>query len=92
VVGDEQFIVVDGQEGKRYDDIGASGLLFSPDGKRVAYAAQAGEDWLVVADGIEGKRYDGLLQGSRLVFDSPARLYYLAVMGNRIYLVQETIQ
>jgi hypothetical protein len=35
-----------------------SGLVFSPDGKRVAYAARNGTRWVVVVDGVEGKEMD----------------------------------
>ncbi|MGD0463919.1 MAG: hypothetical protein ABSB74_15655, partial [Tepidisphaeraceae bacterium] len=35
-------VVVDGQAGAEYDDIGEDSVIFSPDGKRVAYAAKTG--------------------------------------------------
>ena len=53
-------MVVDGVEGKEYDGIGQGSLVFSPDSKRVAYAAQRGGKQLVVVDGVEGKEYDGI--------------------------------
>jgi hypothetical protein len=40
--GRKKFVVIDGKEGKRYDDIW--GLTFSPDGSRFAYLAMEGED------------------------------------------------
>lgn len=50
-------MVVDGKAGTEYDDI-PSPPIFSPDGKRVAYAAKNGEKWLVVVDGHAGEEYD----------------------------------
>jgi dipeptidyl aminopeptidase/acylaminoacyl peptidase len=43
-VGDRQFVVVDGKEGEKYDEImhirEGVNILFSPDSKRVAYVAK----------------------------------------------------
>ncbi|MCS7254840.1 MAG: hypothetical protein RMK18_09500 [Armatimonadota bacterium] len=49
-------MVVDEKEGKEYDQI--QKFTFSPDGKRLAYAACRGEKELVVFDGEEGKEYN----------------------------------
>jgi Tol biopolymer transport system component len=68
--GEKQLVVVDGKAGKEYDEISGgfppiklapvrfSAVVFSPDGKRVAYAAKNGEKWLVVVDGHAGEEYD----------------------------------
>ena len=66
----------------------------SPDSKRVAYVAKAGDKWFAVVDGKEGKQYDSILtlQGGGIVFDSSDRLHYLACKGNSIYLVEEIIK
>jgi len=45
---------VDGQAGAEYDAIGKGSLLFSPDGKHLAYSARKGRKWLVVVDGQAG--------------------------------------
>ena len=45
-----------GVAGKEYDDGG--GILFSPDSRRVAHAANRGNNWLIVIDGVEEKEYD----------------------------------
>jgi len=58
--GDKWLAVVDGVRGKEFDEIGATGLVFSPDSKRVAYEAIRAENGLVVVDGVEGKEYDGI--------------------------------
>lgn len=96
-IGEKWLVVMDGEEGKQYDGIGAGTLIFSPNSQHLAYAARIGEKRFVVADGQEGKQYDGIinLYGARIVFDSPDRLHYLAVnyANNKmnIYLVQEKI-
>ncbi|HDQ00517.1 MAG TPA: hypothetical protein ENN22_15225 [bacterium] len=66
----------------------------SPDSRRVAYAAKAGNKWFVVVDGKEEKQYDGIvtLGGGRVIFDSPDSLHYLAFKGSSIYLVEERIR
>jgi hypothetical protein len=53
--GQKQILVVDGQEGVEYDKI--NGLVFSPDGKRVAYMALDGQRQLMVVDGHAGEGY-----------------------------------
>jgi roadblock/LC7 domain-containing protein len=85
------FVVMGGIEGKEYDAI--QGLIFCPDSKRVAYAAQVG-NWFVVVDGLEGEQYDEIVTvgGGRIIFDSPDSLHYLAVKGNRVYLVEEILR
>jgi hypothetical protein len=46
-------VIVDGKEGKRYDNLGF--LVFSQDSSRIVYAAQETKKWFVVIDGKEGK-------------------------------------
>jgi len=53
--GDKKYVVVDGNQGKLYANI--TGLNFSPDGKRFAYAAWYDDSMCVVVDGIEQKSY-----------------------------------
>ena len=88
-VGDKRLVVVDGEEGKQYDEIGTCSLVFSPDSRRIAYTAKAGEKWLVVVDGQEGKQYDEIAIRS-LVFSSDSRkLAYLAKAGGKWLVVVE---
>jgi hypothetical protein len=89
-VDDRQFVVVDGIEGKQYDSIGEGTLVFSPDSRRVAYAAQAANKWFVVVDGSEGKGYDSIL-GEGIIFDSSNSFHYFATRGTGIYSVIERI-
>jgi hypothetical protein len=89
------FSVVDGQEGKRYYDIDAGSLIFSPDSKRVAYIGKARSKMFVTVDGQEGNQYDSVVLtgfGGRLVFDSTDSLHYLAVKDDKIYVVKRNLR
>ena len=68
-------------------------LIVSPDGRSVAYGAQAGGKWFVVVNGEEGKQYDGIVSegGGKIIFDSPYSLHYLTQEGKVIYVVEERI-
>ena len=55
---DSFVVVVDGVEGKAYDDITVGAPVFSPDSRRVAYIARRNGKECVVVDGLEGKFYD----------------------------------
>lgn len=92
-VGQQQFVVVNGREGKRYDDIEIT-PHFSPDGRWVAYGARIGAKHFVVMNGKEGKLYDDIVSG--IIFESATTLHYLAVRntteGNDVYLVEETVE
>ena len=84
--GDKQFVVVDGEEGKRYEGIGEGTLIFSPDSERLAYGAQEGNKRFVVVDGKEEKRYDGI--GTTLIFSPDSeRLAYTAAEGDKWFVV-----
>lgn len=92
--GNKRVVVVDGKEGKQYNS--TSHPIFSTDSKRVAYAATEGNKGFLVVDGKEGKQYDDVisrrLHGGGIVFDSPNRFHYLALKGNGVYLVEETLK
>ena len=92
-MGDKQLVIVDGKEGKAYDDI--DDLIFSPDSKRVAYVAKAYNRGFVVVDAYEGTPYDSVVvtaRGGKLLFDSPDSFHYLALDGGNIDLVEETLK
>jgi hypothetical protein len=50
--------VIDGAKGPVYGRVGRAGVLFSPDGKHAAYAAQRQSKGRVVLDGKEGEPFD----------------------------------
>ena len=54
----EQWMVLDGQDGKRYDRIETRLLNFSRNNQRFAYEARVGKKRVLVIDGEEQKRYD----------------------------------
>ena len=73
------FVVVDGEEGERFDGILPQTLQFSPDSRHVAYAASRGEGSFAVVDGVQGKEYRQIAKASLLFSpDSARRLYRLA--------------
>jgi WD40 repeat protein len=60
-------------------------FAFSPDSKRVAYAAKEGKSWFVVVDGQEGGQYDGV---ERILFSPDSRhIAYVAKKGESATLV-----
>jgi hypothetical protein len=87
-------VIVNGKEGKPYDDIGTGSLTFSPDSRRVACVAIVGDKQFVVVDGNERKPYNIIVGagGKGFIFDSAERLHYLAGKGNGFYLVTEDIE
>lgn len=83
-MGNKWFVVVDGEEQKQYDSIGDT-LIFSPDAKRLAYAAQEGNKWFVIVDGQECTKYDGV---SSITFSPDSkRVAYGAGMGEKNLVV-----
>ena len=81
--GDKIMAVVDGVEGKAYDNV--QPLEFSPDSQHVAYWAQRDKKWILVIDGAEVKAWDALI--SSPVFDSGSSLHTLALSGSSVLRV-----
>jgi len=80
----KQFrMVLDGQAGPRFDQIGPP--VFSPDGKHLAYAARQGKRWRVVRDGKAGPLMD-YAWGPVFSADS-LRLAYSAHVGRKAQVV-----
>jgi Tol biopolymer transport system component len=97
--GGKQFVVTKDlaagtpeQEGKQYDGVGRGTLVFTADGKRLAYVAgigtpgQGGKQ-VVVVDGQESKQYDGI--GSNTLAFSPdgKRFAFAAAVGDKQFIV-----
>ncbi|MBI4709543.1 MAG: hypothetical protein HY759_00255 [Nitrospirae bacterium] len=49
------FVVIDGKESSRYDDIKAQNFNFDSGSKHIVYTAQSGKKWLLVTDGKKEK-------------------------------------
>jgi hypothetical protein len=69
-------------------------LKVSPDSRRLAYVAWAGDKRFVVVDGKQEKQYDGIITKGvgTVIFDFPDSLHYLAIKGKSIYLVEARIE
>jgi WD40 repeat protein len=81
-----QYVVFDGQEGKRYEEI--IGLpVFSPDGSYIAYVARADRKQFVVIRGKEGKKYDEIKNGSIIFSPDGKRIAYAAKEADKQFLV-----
>jgi hypothetical protein len=83
--GGKWMVVLDGQPGPEYDEVGK--LVFSPDSKRLAYVAARGNMWLVVVDGQSGPEYDGILQDNLIFSSDGKRLAYAVQKGNKRLVV-----
>jgi hypothetical protein len=59
----------------------------SPDSKRVAYVAKAGDKQVVVVDGEEGKQYDSILEGTPIFSLDSKRVVYGAQIGDKWLVV-----
>jgi hypothetical protein len=78
--GGKDFVVLDGSEGKPYEEI--HDLQFTADSKHLVYAAQRDGKLVVVVDGIESKEYDDVVSGASLILDG-ARTIGLMVNRDR---------
>jgi Tol biopolymer transport system component len=77
-------VVVDAQAGKPYEN-DIRDPIFSPDGKRVAYAGKADGRWRMVVDGQEGTPYNDDIRNPRFSPDSKRVAY--AGMADRKWRV-----
>ncbi len=68
--------------GQKGDGIpGITSPVFSPDGKRFAYAAYRENKWVVVVDGVESKEYDTIRAGP--LFSPDGRMTFTAARGDK---------
>lgn len=87
-----QFIVMDGKEGKPYDEIIPLSSRFSYDSRRLVYAARNGSQQFVVVDGIEGKAYDRVIRASVVFSPDSQHLVYAAQSGNYQFVVLDNTE
>jgi len=77
-------LALDREVGEKCDHQAARTPIFSPDSKRVAYAARVGTNQhAVVVDGKEGKPYDGIVRHTLLFSPDSNRVAYAAERGNK---------
>ena len=80
----KQFVVVDRQEGAKYDEI--AGLAISPNGEGLAYAARTGNQWMVVVDGKEGPKCEGVLGQTPMFSPNGRHVAYAGRDGGRFFV------
>lgn len=87
-----QFMVLDGVEDKRYDEIIFFSSLFSPDSKHFVYAARRGNQQFIVLNGLEGKPYDRILRGSTVFSPDSRHVVYVAQSERYQFVVVDNIE
>ena len=95
--GGKWAVVVDGVEGKEYDDVQDVG--FSPDTSRLTYAARRDKKWVVVEEVVEGKEYDDIflanlagLASAQVLSPDGKHAAYMAKRGNKWLLVVDGVE
>ena len=84
----KMFVVVDGVEGKEYDETGTP--IFSPDSKLVAYGAKRADKWFVVVNGVEGKEYEMI--GIPIFSSDNKQVAYLAKRDDKTHIVVDGVE
>ncbi len=80
-----QFVEHDGRRGPVFDGIAIGALAFSPDSKRLAYAASRGASWRLVVDGREGPPFSAI--GAVVFSTDSKRVAYIAQRGRAWHVV-----
>ena len=92
--GEKFIVIVDGREDKSYNKNGYNvpELVFSSDGKRIAYRASqvSTKKELVVIDGVKSIHYKGVL--NPIFSPDGRRTAYLARSGDNIYVVSDSLK
>ena len=84
---DEFSVVVDGEEGKRFDTIIDSSLQFTSDGRQYTYVARHGDGVFVVIDGTEHGPYDEVGKSMPLLGPNGRRVCFTARRGKQWLVV-----
>lgn len=86
VVGDKSIVVLDGKEGKQYDNI--FDITFSDDGEKLVYIGRLDNKSFIILNGEEYKREDGHIRGIAFSPDGNLIAYELyTIPGRRSLLV-----
>jgi dipeptidyl aminopeptidase/acylaminoacyl peptidase len=80
-------VILDGRKQPAYQNIGD--LVFSPDGKRVAYAVQNAGPWRVSLDGSEQKPYEAIGAGTLRFNADGQSLVYAAKQAEKWVIVKD---
>lgn len=85
--GSSQSVRLDGQAGKPYRGVGIEALAWSPDSRRLAFAAERDDGWTVVLDGRELGVWDGM---GEIVWSPDSRqIAYSAQRGDTWRVVRD---
>lgn len=84
--GNTQYVVFNGKEGKRYEEIIGS-PVFGPDGSYITYVAKTDGKQFVVFKGEEGKKYDEIKNGSIIFSLNGKRIAYAVKEADKQFLV-----
>jgi len=89
---DSEFdiIVLDGDVNEKYDTI--EYVTFSPDGNHLLIIVQEDDTWddYVVFNGLPGEKFDEILP--QIVFEMDDSFNYMAIKGDEVYLIEQTIK
>ncbi|TAK96727.1 hypothetical protein EPO05_01075 [Patescibacteria group bacterium] len=89
---DGSLVIINGVEGKTYQDIGTleteagvTFLSFTPDSQNIVYRAEEGQKTFVIVNTAEGKRYAEI---TTIYFSSDgSQIAYYAEDGNQLYTI-----
>ena len=84
--GGKDFVVLDGAEGKPYDEI--DDLQFTVDSKHLVYTARRDAKLVVVVDSVESKLYDDFVSGASLILDGARNIRMLLTRDKEILRVE----
>ena len=86
-------VVVDGRESRNYESVATRDLLFSPDGKHLAYLASLSQVLssnhmdVVVRDGVDSQPYQGVLDGTPVFSLDSQHLAFAAQRNGKWFVV-----
>lgn len=83
--GGSQWLRVHDTDGPRFDAIGSEGIVFSADGRRIAYPAVRDGRWVMLLDGQVLGPWDGV--ADPVFSDDGARFAFLAESASRWHAV-----